>query len=260
MPRKTKSPQTVDNTVDKPERKGPKKTDSPVSIPKDTADSSSQSERSEVRQPVEAPAAATPWVGYSDQHPEGRRLETYQDGEVDEEVVYQPETDPLYQPTAALNGSSQSEREGQGRGAPTLTVTDARGTTRLAVFGSDNWEQPETIARTLLNWWLDHERPTLTLVIGGDNRFDEQSKAIVNEQKFSVEEHPLNPAVSPRSTRKAQIRGILELQIDHAIVFIRNQDRLLTFAARYAATMDVPLTVVRVDDDPEFAKLGLFLQ
>jgi hypothetical protein len=58
---------------------------------------------------------------------------------------------------------------------------------RLIVTGSPNWDIPEAIARVMLNWWVENDRPRVTVAHAGRGNVDKIAAGALNTDQFPID-------------------------------------------------------------------------
>lgn len=278
MPTQKKKAQTVDNTVDKDSGDGQDIRHDVPATQSDPAERSGQDSRSEARQALvnEGQGTGVPTLTVTEREQLALDHAPYTFDETEvvtyEEWLHSPR-DPrnvigvhftegwivLSNPLPPLPTAGAPDTILDEDGTDPLAVPPQDTDIRVAIVGSDSWPAPEMLARVLLNYWVSVDRAQLRIVLGGDTAFDQTVLQVVNTQKFPVEQHPANPDAG-RTKVMQQLSSMIHRNADVLIVFIHNNDRWPSYAARLAVLEQVPLIVCRLDDDPQVAKLGLLVE
>ena len=124
---------------------------------------------------------------------------------------------------------------------------------RILVTGSRDWDQPDVIARALLDEWLNAERPNLkdvVLVEGAcPTGADAMAKVVALRQKMTVEPHPADWNKYGRRAGFARNQEMVSLGANVCLAFIRNESRGATMTARLAEKAGIPVKYWRLTRD-----------
>ena len=126
---------------------------------------------------------------------------------------------------------------------------------RILVTGSRDWNQPDVIARALLDTWLENDRPNLKdmILVHGEcpTGADAMAKVVAFRQKMTIEPHPADWNKYGRRAGPARNQEMVSLGADVCLAFIRNESKGATLTARLAEKAGIRVKYWRVNDDEQ---------
>jgi hypothetical protein len=123
---------------------------------------------------------------------------------------------------------------------------------RILVTGSRDWNQPDVIARALLDTWLENDRPNLRDVIlvegGCPTGADAMARVVAVRQKMTVESYPADWNKYGRRSGWLRNKEMVSLGADVCLAFIRNESKGATMTVRLAEKAGIPVKCWRITE------------